>query len=160
MKGNEQVLVSLNDLLADELTAINQYVVHAEMCANWGYQKLHGVIMKRAIDEMKHAERLIERILFLDTKPTVSKLKEIQIADKVENQFQNDLNAELMAVRVYNLAIKTCIEVGDNGSREILDLILKDEEAHIDWLEAQLEQIKQIGIQTYLAMQIPPAQGA
>jgi bacterioferritin len=154
MKGNEKVIKKLNDLLADELTAINQYMVHSEMCDNWGYGKLHTTIEKRAIDEMKHAEKLIARIIFLDGKPTVSKLNKIMIGADIEKQFRNDLGSENVAIKSYNDGIKLAMEVGDNGSREIMDSILKDEEDHLDWLEAQLDQIQQMGIQNYLVEQI------
>jgi bacterioferritin len=153
MKGNNKVLKTLNDLLADELSAINQYMVHSEMCDNWGYGELHGKIEKRAIDEMKHAEKLIARILYLEGTPIVSKLNDIHIGKDVAAQLKDDYEAEKGAVKVYNDAIKLAVEVGDNGTREILDSILKDEEDHIDWLEAQLDQIGQMGIQIYLSEQ-------
>jgi bacterioferritin len=153
MKGNEKVIESLNGLLADELTAINQYMVHSEMCANWGYEKLHKATEKRAVDEMKHAEKLIARILFLDGLPVVSELRKIHIGDTVPRQLENDHKAEEGAVTSYNDAIRQAVKVGDNGTRELLDSILKDEEDHIDWLEAQLDQIKQMGIQNYLVEQ-------
>jgi bacterioferritin len=154
MKGNEQVIAELNDLLADELTAINQYMVHSEMDANWGYERLHEAVEKRAIDEMKHAEMLIARILFLEGRPIVSNLNPIHIGAEVEPQLKNDLAAELGADKAYNQGIKLAVEVGDNGTRDLFESILKDEENHIDWLEAQLDQIAQIGIQNYLAQQV------
>ena len=154
MKGNEQIIQTLNKLLADELTAINQYMVHSEMCDDWGYGRLHEAVEKRAIQEMQHAEKLIARILFLDARPVVSILNEIHIGPVVEIQFQNDLNAELDAVKAYNAAIQLAAEVADNGTRELLESILTDEEEHIDWLEAQLDQIEQMGIQNYLVEQI------
>jgi bacterioferritin len=154
MKGNEKVIEKLNFLLADELTAISQYMVQAEMCANWGYKHLSEVIEKRAIDEMKHAEKHIERILFLEEKPIVSELNKMHIGDVVEAFHKNDWESENGAIQAYNDAIKLTVEVGDNGTREMLESILKDEEAHIDWIEAQLDQIKQMGIQVYLAEQI------
>ncbi len=153
MKGNKKVIERLNALLADELTAINQYIVHSEMCANWGYERLHEAVEKRAITEMKHAERLIERILFLEGMPIVSKLNEIQIGSDVKAQFESDLAAERMAVRAYNEGIELAVESGDNGTRALLESILADEEDHVDWLEAQLDQIEQIGIQNYLTEQ-------
>jgi bacterioferritin len=153
MKGNDKIIEKLNALLADELTAVNQYMVHSEMCANWMYEQLHKAIEKRAIDEMKHAERLIARILFLDGRPIVSNLNPLYIGADVEAQLKNDWAAEASAVKTYNEGIHTAVEVGDNGTRELLGSILKDEEAHIDWLEAQLEQIKQMGIQNYLVEQ-------
>lgn len=154
MKGNKKVIERLNALLADELTAINQYIVHSEMCANQGYERLHEAIEKRAITEMKHAERLIERILFLEGTPIVSKLNEIKIGSDVKAQFESDLAAEEMAVKAYNEGIALAVEVGDNGTRALLESILSDEENHVDWLEAQLDQIEQIGIQNYLTEQM------
>jgi bacterioferritin len=154
MKGNEKILATLNDLLADELTAINQYMVHSEMCDDWGYGKLHEVVEKRAIVEMKHAEKLIGRILFLEGIPVVSVLKKIHIGADVEKQFKNDCKAELDAIKAYNDAIKQASELGDNGTRDFLQSILNDEEDHLDWLETQLEQIKQIGLQNYLVEQM------
>jgi bacterioferritin len=154
MKGQQAIIDTLNGLLADELTAINQYMVHSEMCSNWGYAKLHGAIEQRAITEMKHAERLIERILFLDGKPTVSKLNRISIGADVETQFRNDLQAEMTAVSGYNAAAKQAAELVDHGTRDLFESILTDEEAHLDWLEAQLDQIAQMGLQNYLSEQI------
>ncbi|HSB70679.1 MAG TPA: bacterioferritin [Candidatus Methylomirabilis sp.] len=154
MKGNPKVIERLNVLLADELTAINQYMVQSEMCANWGYERLHKAIEKRAIAEMKHAEKLIGRILFLEGSPTVSKLNKIDVGADVETQHKNDWQAEEGAVKAYNDAIRLATETGDNGSRELLEAILKDEEEHIDWIEAQLDQIKQMGIQNYLVEQL------
>jgi bacterioferritin len=151
MKGQQAIIDTLNSLLADELTAINQYIVHSEMCANWGYDKLHGAIEQRAITEMKHAERLITRILFLDGKPTVSKLNAISIGADVETQFRNDLQAEMAAVSGYNAAAKQAAELVDNGTRDLFESILTDEEAHLDWLETQLDQIAQMGLQNYLS---------
>ena len=154
MKGNEQVIAKLNFFLADELTAISQYMVHSEMCANWGYQHLHKAIEKRAIDEMKHAEKLIGRILFLEGKPVVSELNQIHIGETVDAQLQNDLEAEAGAIKSYNEAIRLCLELGDGGSRELIEANLHDEENHLDWLEAQLDQINQMGLQNYLQAQI------
>ena len=153
MKGNELIIQSLNDLLADELTAINQYIVHAEMDDNWGYKELADAVEKRAITEMKHAEKHIARIIFLEGKPTVSKLNKINIGADVQTQLQNDHEAEFGAITAYNRAIKQAAELGDNGTREMLEGILKDEEEHIDWIEAQLDQIAQMGIQIYLVEQ-------
>ncbi len=154
MKGNEKIVERLNTLLADELTAINQYMVQSEMCANWNYGKLHEAIEKRAIDEMKHAEKLIGRIIFLEGLPTVNKLNKINIGATVEAQHINDKAAEDGAILAYNNAIKLAVEVGDNGTRELLESILKDEEDHLDWIEAQIDQIGQMGVQVYLAEQI------
>lgn len=154
MKGNEQVIEKLNALLRDELTAINQYFVHAEMCDDWGYEKLHELVEKRAIDEMKHAEKLIARILYLEGMPIVSELNRISIGRAVDEQLRKDLEAEEHCIREYNEAIKLSVEVGDNGTKELLDSIIVDEEKHADWLDSQLTQIEQMGIQNYLPMQI------
>lgn len=154
MKGNDKIIATLNALLADELSAINQYMVHSEMCANWGYAELHAAIEKRAITEMKHAEKHIGRIIFLEGRPVVSDLNPLHIGPDVLTQLSNDLAAEQGAVQVYNDAVKLAVEVGDNGTRAMLESILKDEEDHLDWVETQLEQIEQIGIQNYLAQQV------
>lgn len=154
MKGSKQVIKTLNFLLADELTAINQYMVHSEMCANWQYEKLHKAIEKRAIQEMKHAEKLIARILFLEGSPTVSQLGEIRIGPDVAAQFGIDHQAEVGAIAAYNAGIKQAVDLKDNGTRELLEGILTDEEDHIDWIEAQQDQIRQMGIQMYLAEQL------
>jgi bacterioferritin len=154
MKGNDEVLQRLNARLADELTAINQYMVHAEMCENWSYERLQEAVQKRAIDEMKHAEKLIARILFLDGIPVVSNLNKIAIGATIEKQVANDWDAENTAIKAYNDDIRFAVQVGDNGTRELLESILTDEERHIDWLEAQKDQIAQTGIQNYLAVQI------
>jgi bacterioferritin len=150
MKGNDKIIAILNAFLADELTAISQYMVHSEMCANWQYGKLHEAIEKRAVDEMKHAEKLIGRIIFLEGKPVVSQLNKISVGGTVEEQLKNDMAAEDGAIKAYNEGIRLCLEVGDNGSRELIDSNLVDEEAHLDWLEAQLDQIAQMGLQNYL----------
>ncbi len=154
MKGNTKVIERLNARLADELTAINQYMVHSEMCANWGYAKLHAAIEKRAINEMKHAEKLIGRILFLEGRPVVSVLNKISIGAKVEDQHARDWQAENDAVKAYNDDIRFAAESGDNGTRDMLTDILKDEESHIDWIEEQLDQIAQLGVQNYLVEQM------
>jgi len=154
MKGNEKIIEKLNDLLSDELTAVNQYMVHAEMCDNWGYERLHKADEKRAIDEMKHAEKLIARILFLEGRPIVSNYKKIEIGAEVALQHKNDLASELGAVRSYNDGIRLSVELGDNGTRDMLQEILNDEEKHLDFLEAQLDQIHQVGIQNYLTEQL------
>ncbi len=154
MKGIPQVIDTLNHQLADELTAISQYMVHSEMCANWGYDKIADVTEKRAIDEMKHAEKLIGRILFLEGRPVVSELNPLHIMGDVPTQLQSDHAAEEGAIAAYNAAIRQCAELGDAGSRELFEDILEDEEKHIDWLEAQLDQIGQMGLQNYLATQV------
>ena len=154
MKGNERVIEKLNDLLADELTAINQYMVHSEMCDDWGYAKLHEAIEERAIVEMRHAEKLIGRILFLEGTPMVSQLKAMHIGSDVPGQHESDWNAEKDAIASYNDGIQLTVEIGDNGSRDLLESILAEEEGHIDWIEAQQDQIKQMGLETYLGKQL------
>lgn len=153
MKSNKTIIKQLNTLLADELTAINQYIVHAEMCENWGYKKLHDAIKKRAIEEMKHAERLIARILFLEGMPEIGSMHKISVGNDVEKQFECDRKAETRAVSVYNESIKLCTEAGDNGTSELLKSILAEEEKHLDWLETQLQQIKQLHLKNYLLEQ-------
>lgn len=154
MKGNEKIIKRLNMLLADELTSVGQYIVHSEMCDNWGYAKLHDAIKKRAIEEMKHAERLIERILFLEGTPDVSGMEKVLIGIDVEQQFKNDRNAEIKANKSYNESISICSDAGDNGTMEVLKSILMDEEKHLDWLETQLSLIGQIGNKNYLIEQV------
>lgn len=154
MKGNDKLIDKLNFLLADELTAINQYMVHSEMCANWGFQKLHESLEKRAIDEMKHAEKLIGRILFLEGTPIVSTLNNIHIGPDVAKQISNDRSAEEGAIKAYNEAIKLASEVGDNATKEMLEHILLDEDAHIDRIEELLDQINLMGIQVFLSTQV------
>lgn len=154
MKGDSKIITVLNDLLADELTAINQYMVHSEMCANWGFEKLHKAIEKRAVQEMKHAEKLIGRILFLEGRPIVTELKKISIGGDVSAQLKNDHNAEDGAIKAYNAAIQKISELGDNGTADLLQSILNDEEAHIDEIETQLEVVRQIGLQNYLVEQM------
>jgi len=154
MKGNEKLIAKLNSLLADELTAISQYMVHGSMCDNWGYDKLHHAIEERAITEMKHAEMHIDRILFLEGTPVVSNLNKMHIGTTVEEQLKFDHESEAGAIKAYNEAISLAVEVGDNGTKEFLDAILKDEEKHIDWIEAQLDQIGQMGSPNYLAKQL------
>jgi bacterioferritin len=154
MKGDPKLIETLNGLLAEELGAINQYMLHAEMCDNWGYERLHKKVEARAIEEMRHAEKLIARILFLEGHPRVDKLSQIKIGSDVPQQFAHDLDAEVAAVRSYNAAIQLASQLGDNATKTLLEAILNDEEAHIDWLEAQLDQIKQMGLQVYLAEQI------
>jgi bacterioferritin len=153
MKGNEKLLTVLDSLLADELTAINQYMVHSEMCENWGYGKLHAAIRKQAMDEMHHAEWLIERIIFFEGTPTVTKLNKIKIGKTVSEMISNDDGAELDAVRSYNDAIKLARGIDDQGTVDLLTKILKMEEGHVDWAEIQRAQIDQMGIENYLASQ-------
>ncbi|MFA5863283.1 MAG: bacterioferritin [Phycisphaerae bacterium] len=154
MKGNAQLLQTLNGLLANELAAISQYMVHEEVVENWNYEKLGKMIRVRAIQEMKHAETLIGRILFLEGMPIVSQLSPIHIGSDVPKQFENDLASEMIAVRDYNAAIKLAVEVGDNATKEILESILKEEDGHVDQIEGQQDQIKQMGLPTYLTNQV------
>ncbi|SRR5581483_7026299 len=153
MRGNDQVIAKLNEALREELTAINQYFVHAEMCHNWGYHRLGNYIRKQSIGEMKHAEELLERVIFLDGTPTMEPLA-LTIGNDVRVQLQNDLDLELKAVVMYNEAVKVSAAAGDNASRELFERLLKDEEEHVDFLEAQLHQINQLGYERYLAQQI------
>ncbi len=153
MKGSAKVIEALNSLLADELTAVNQYMVHAEMCENWGYGKLHDTIQKRAIDEMKHAEKLIARIIFLEGIPIVSKLNPLHIGADVPKMFANDHDAESDAIKAYNAFIVVCGDEKDYATREILESILNDEDKHIDDIEAIQDQISQMGIQVFLSTQ-------
>ena len=153
MKGNNKLIQALNGLLADELTAINQYVVHGEMAENWGYGKLKKAFRMRSIAEMKHAEKLIERILFLEGAPIVGTLNKIHIGADIPRQCANDLASEMTAVAGYNSAVELARDVGDNATREILEGILKDEDGHVNELEEKLDQIKQMGVPHFLAIQ-------
>jgi bacterioferritin len=153
MKGNPKLIETLNSLLTDELTAINQYIVHAEMCEDWGYTKLHESFEKRAIVEMKHAEKLIGRILFLEGTPIVTKLNKIHIGDNVPKQLENDHKAEEEAIAAYNEAIVLAGEVKDYATRTLLQEILQDEDSHVDELEEYLDQIDQMGLSTFLSTQ-------
>jgi bacterioferritin len=152
MKGNPKVIEQLNLALRDELTAVNQYFLHAEMAENWGYKKYSKNIKKQSIDEMKHAEALMERILFLDGTPSMEPMS-LSIGQSVKEMIESDLKLELGAVGSYNKAIKISVESLDNGSRDLFVRLLKDEEGHVDWLEAQLHQIKEIGYERYLITQ-------
>ena len=154
MKGNEKVLASLNSALHEELTAVHQYMLDAEMCQNWGYSRLASLIQKQAIDEMKHAERLMERILFLDGTPEMGGNFTVVPAASVQALFEQQLKMELAAVQQYNASAKVCQEAGDNGSKELFESLLKDEESHVDFLESQLTLIQQAGLDNYLAQQI------
>ena len=154
MKGNKELIIVLNSLLADELTVINQYMVQSEMCANWGYGKLHKAIRKQAMDEMHHAEWLIERILFFEGSPTVSKLNPMKIGKTVSEMISSDNETELKVVNEYNDAIKIARQVIDQGTVDLLTKILKEEEVHVDWAEIQHAQIEQMGLENYLANQI------
>jgi bacterioferritin len=154
MKGDAKVIAVLNEVLKAELTAINQYFLHAEMCENWGYEKLAAHTRKESIEEMTHAEKLMERILYLDGTPNMSDYFKINIGPDVKAQLQNDLNVEYDAVKRLNRGVALCVQLGDNGSRELLESILTDEEEHIDWLEAQLHAISEMGIENYLAQHL------
>lgn len=156
MRGNDQVIAKLNEALREELTAINQYFVHAEMCHNWGYHRLGNYIRKQSIGEMKHAEELLERVIFLDGMPKMDPLP-LTIGADVKVQLQNDLDLELKAVVMYNDAVRIARDAGDNTSRELFERLLKDEEEHVDFLEAQMHQIQQLGYERYLAQQIEGA---
>ena len=154
MKGDPKIIEILNDVLTAELTAINQYFVHGEMCENWGYERLHHIIRKHSIGEMKHAEELIERVLFLEGVPNVQRLGKINIGENIQEIFKSDYALELDALPRLNKGIETCRELGDNNSRHLLEEILEDEEEHVDWIEAQMSLIEQVGLQNYLAEQI------
>jgi bacterioferritin len=154
MKGNETVLKYLQEVLTAELTAINQYFLHAEMLENWGYERLGKITKKESIEEMVHAEKLLHRMLYLDGSPNMSSLFPLRIGQTVKEQFENDLALEFEAVARLNKAVKASVEVGDNGSRELFEKILLDEEHHIDYLEAQLHMIKEMGYDNYLAQQM------
>lgn len=153
MKGNSKLIATLNDLLADELTAISQYMVHSEMCNQWGYVKLHKAIEGQAMDEMHHAEWLIERILFLEGVPVVSQLKPMKIGAVVKDMILNDEEAEGGAVAAYNAGIRLAREVNDESTAELLTKILKMEEGHVEWAEKQRAQIAQMGLEGYLSLQ-------
>ncbi|MFN2147932.1 MAG: bacterioferritin [Anaerolineales bacterium] len=154
MKGDEKLIGVLNELLADELTAISQYMVHSEMCDQWGYEALHKAIEGQAIDEMHHAEWLIGRILFLEGMPVVSKLRPMKIGSTVNEIIVGDEEAELEAVKAYNAGIALAGEVGDEATADLLVTILKMEEGHVDWAEKQRAQIAQMGVEVYLANQV------
>ena len=154
MKGNEEILTLLNHLLTNELTAINQYFIHAKLCQNWGFQKLAQKIRVESIDEMKHADVVIERILFLEGVPNLQRLHKLRVGETVKEQFESDLQLEYTAIAFLNQGIKTAREVGDNATEDLMTKILVGEEQHTDWLETQLELIRQIGEQNYLAQQL------
>jgi len=158
MKGNPKVVAQLNNALREELTAINQYFLHAEMCHKWGYHRLGALIKKSSIDEMKHAEKLIERLLFLDAVPKMDYL-ELSIGGDVKGQLTADHQLEVNAVQMYNKAVQISREEGDDTSRELFSLLLKDEEDHVEWLEAQLHQMKELGYETYLSNQTEGEKG-
>ena len=154
MKGSQKVIDILNEALANELVGINQYFLHAQMVENWGFERLYKKIRKESIDEMKHAEELMERILYLDGFPNVQKLGKVTIGETVEEQLRLDLALEKRAVEFLNQSIPVCRAEGDNGTAELLKKILENEEEHVDWLESQVSLVEQVGIQNYLAQQI------
>lgn len=154
MKGNAKLIEALNEVLTAELTSINQYFIHAKMCENWGYHRLEEANRKEATDEMKHADEVIERILFLEGVPNMQRLGKVNVGETVPEQLKLDHALEVEAVKRLNKAIELAVEAHDNGTRELLEDILTSEEEHVNWLEAQLELIKQIGEQNYLAEQI------
>jgi bacterioferritin len=154
MKGNPKVIAKLNEALREELLAINQYFLHAEMCENWRYHKLASYIKKQSIDEMRHAEAIMERLLFLDGVPNMTEPMQLSIGANVQAQLDSDLKLELAAVVMYNEGVKLARDQGDNASRELFERLLKNEEEHVDWLEAQLHQIKEMGYERYLGQQI------
>jgi bacterioferritin len=154
VKGDPRVIDLLNEVLTGELTAINQYFLHSRICANWGYKHLADHIRKESIDEMKHADVLIERVLFLDGLPNLQRLGKLSIGQSVIEMLTNDLGLEQTAIPMLNRGIQLCRDLGDNGSEDLLTRILVSEEAHVDWLEAQLELVKQLGPQNYLSQQI------
>ena len=154
MKGDPKLIDALNGLLADELSAINQYIVHAEMCSDWGYEKLHEHFEKRAIVEMRHAENLIERILFLGGTPVVSNLNEIHIGGEVPAQLENDRRAEMGAIAAYNDAIELAAQVKDYATRAVLQKILQDEDSHLDGIEELQDQIEQMTLPVFLSIQV------
>ena len=154
MRGNDQVLRDLGEALKAELTAINQYFLHSKMCENWGYFRLGAYYRKESIDEMVHAEKLMDRILFLEGTPNMTEIGPIKVGTNVKAQFESDLALELGAVKQLNGAIKTAVEVGDNASRSLFEFILNDEEHHVDYLEGQLHAMAEMGIENYLAQQL------
>ena len=154
MKGDTGIIEALNDVLTAELTAINQYFVHAKMCDNWGYKRLAEHIRAESIDEMRHAEALVERVLYFDGFPNLQRLNPLRVGESVEEQFRNDLDLEYVAVERLNNGIAAAVAAGDNGTRHLLEEILVSEEEHIDWLETQLTAIEQVGLQQYLAEQL------
>ena len=154
MKGDAKIITLLNEVLTGELTAVNQYFLHSRMCRNWGYKRLSEHIYKESIDEMKHADELIERVLFLEGLPNVQRLSKILVGQTVVEILKNDLEIEMTAIPLLNNGIRTCRDAGDNGSEDLLQRILVAEEEHVDWLEAQLALVQQVGEQNYLSQQI------
>ncbi len=157
MQGDPRLIDALNDILTAELTAINQYFVHAKMCKNWGYERLAQTNRTESIGEMKHADAIIDRILFLEGVPNMQRLEKVRVGETVPEQLELDLALEMVAVKRLNDTIALAVEVGDNATRELVERILISEQEHIDWLEAQLTQVKQLGLPNYLAVQVRPA---
>lgn len=156
MKGNDEVIRLLNELLTNELSAINQYFIHSKMCANWGLDRLAAKIRAESIDEMRHADEVISRILYLEGVPNLQRLHKLQVGETVREQLQSDLDLEHRAIKFLNDGIDAARKAGDNGSEDLMKKILVAEEEHTDWLETQLELIKQVGEQNYLAQQMKP----
>ena len=154
MKGNADMVKVLNEVLRKELTGINQYFIHAKMCKNWGYAVLAEHAWNESIDEMKHADQIVERILFLEGVPNIQAYDKIQVGSNVKRQLENDLGLEQAALTVLRPGIRTCLDARDDASRELLEHIVVDEEHHIDWIETQFHQIKEVGYENYLAQQI------
>lgn len=154
MQGHQQIIELLNSVLRMELTGINQYFLHSKMCDGWGYQLLAKAILEESIEEMKHADKIVERILFLDGRPNLSSYDRITIGSNVREQLENDLALEKAALQILNPGVKLCIELQDTGSRELLARITVDEERHVGWIEAQLHKISELGYENYLAEQI------
>jgi bacterioferritin len=154
MRGDPEIINVLNDVLSAELTAVNQYFIHAKMCGNWGYKALESFVRDESIDEMRHAEQLIERILYFDGTPNLQRLLPIKVGETVPEQFQADLEVEYAAIERLNAGIALAVAKGDNGTRELLASILVAEEEHADWLETQIETIRQIGVENYLAQKL------
>ena len=154
MKGDSKVIEALNRALTIELTAINQYFVQAKMCKNWGYGKLAKKHYEESMGEMKHADTLIDRILFLEGIPNIARYDVIRVGTDVKEQFENDLKLEMSGVKHYNYAIELCTQLKDNGSRELIEPILTESEEHVDWLETQLNLIDTVGLQNYLTEQM------
>jgi bacterioferritin len=158
VKGHEQIISVLNEVLTAEFTAINQYIIHARMCQNWGYERLWKRVRQEAIDEMKHADQMIERILYLEGVPNMQRLGKVNVGETVPEQLRLDLELEKAAIKTLNGGIELCRSLGDNGSRELLEDVLEDEERHANWIEAQLNLIQQLGEAHYLAQQIKEAE--
>jgi len=154
MKGDKNLVTLLNDVLTAELTAVNQYFLHARLCHHWGYAKLYERVRKESIEEMKHADELIDRILYLEGLPNLQRYGKVNVGQTVPEQFKLDLEVEYEAVKRFNDGIESCRAAGDNGTREMLERMLREEEAHVDWLETQQESIKQIGVERYLSEQL------